>query len=91
MPLGLWYNGRMRMLKNPSLEEWSFPARKNLDPAAIADLIGSSKVRAVRMITDYRNGDKWYWPAELATHAYGARYLGVPYDPIGGGLVLVLD
>ena len=57
-----------------------FEAKKNLSNSEIATLIELSKHRAVRRIVDPRNGDLWYWKAELGTHAEGARKLGVPYD-----------
>ena len=57
-----------------------FEAKKNLTASEIADLIDKSRHKAVRRITDPRNGDHWYWIAELGTHAEGARKLGVPYD-----------
>ena len=57
-----------------------FEAKKNLSTSEIATLIEVSKHKAVRRIVDPRNGDLWYWKAELATHADGAQKLGVPYD-----------
>jgi hypothetical protein len=69
----------------------AFEPRKNLSDDEIRDLIKASRLKAVRHITDPRNGDKWYWPAEQATHAWGAEHLGVPYEAYGGGPVLMLE
>jgi hypothetical protein len=69
----------------------NFEAKKNITPAEIAALITASKHKAVRRIEDTRNGDFWYWKAELATHAEGAAKLGVPYDKRPGeGDILTL-
>jgi hypothetical protein len=57
-----------------------FEAQKNLRLEEIIALIEQSNHKAVRRITDPRNGDQWYWKAELGTHAGGAKALGVPYD-----------
>ncbi|MCI5112070.1 MAG: hypothetical protein MRY75_16080 [Marivita sp.] len=53
---------------------------KNPPHAAIVAMIKGSREQAARRITDPRNGDEWYWPAEQGTHAEGAAHLGVPYD-----------
>lgn len=54
--------------------------------------IRASKHRAARRIVHPRTGDVWLWPAEQATHAEGARRLGVPYDrPPCTGDILVDD
>jgi hypothetical protein len=63
-----------------------FEAQKNLTPGEIIALIGQSKRKAVRRITDPRNGDQWYWKAELGTHAEGAEALNVPYEGAPQGL-----
>lgn len=68
-----------------------FVAHKDLSAEEIRDLIRTSKLKAVRTITDPRDGTRWYWDASMATHAWGARYLGVPYEAYGGGQVLLLD
>lgn len=68
-----------------------FEPCKNLSEAEIIEMITASRLKAVRHITDPRNGDNWYWPAEQATHAWGAEFLGVPYEARGGGPVLMLD
>lgn len=66
-------------------------AKKNLTPGEVAALIATSKHKAVRRITDPRNGDHWYWKAELGTHAEGASHLGVPYNKRPGeGDILTL-
>lgn len=64
----------------------------NPSDAEIRAMIEGSKFRAARRIVDPRSGDAWLWPAEQATHAEGARRLGVPYDrPPGTGDILVDD
>lgn len=68
-----------------------FEAKKNLSDTEITAMIKVSKVKAVRRIPDPSTGDYWYWPAEMATHAWGAEYLGIPYEAYGGGQVLMLD
>jgi len=57
-----------------------FEPKKNLAPDEIAEMVKASGNEAVRRIHDPRTGDYWYWPAEMATHAEGAEYLGIPYD-----------
>jgi hypothetical protein len=64
------------------------------NPAAddVRALIATSRHKAARRVTDPRNGDQWYWPAEQATHAEGAAKLGVPYDrPPGAGDIVTND
>jgi hypothetical protein len=69
----------------------NFDAKKNLTDTEAVALIAASKHKAVRRITDPRNGDQWYWRAELGTHAEGAAKLGVPYDKRPGeGDILTL-
>ena len=68
----------------------SFTPLRNLEGPAIAALVRQSKYGAVRRVRDPRTGDFWYWRCEQATHAQGARRLGIPYDPYGGGEVLIL-
>lgn len=68
-----------------------FTPVKNPSDREIHDLIKASAHGAARRITDQRNGDVWYWPAEQATHSEGAQKLDVPYDkPPGGGDIVVL-
>lgn len=43
-------------------------------------VIAKSKHKAARRLVDPRTGDVWIWPAEDATHADGAKRLGIPYD-----------
>jgi hypothetical protein len=69
-----------------------FDAKKNITQAEIEAMIEASKHKAVGRIADPRNGDLWYWKAELGTHAEGARKLGVPYDKRpGDGDILTLE
>ena len=69
-----------------------FDAKKNSTQAEIRAMIEASKHKAVRRIADPRNGDLWYWKAELGTHAEGAQKLGVPYDKRPGeGDILTLE
>lgn len=69
-----------------------FDAKKNITPAEVLAMIGASKHKAVRRIADPRNGDLWYWKAELGTHAEGAAALKVPYDKRPGeGDILTLE
>lgn len=68
---------------------YGFPARRNISSLEIRDMITASKVKAVRMVVDEISGDRWYWPAELATHKAGAHYLGIKYTVVGGGPVLI--
>ena len=74
------YIGEVYALAKHERPEMQFEAKKNLSNSEIATLIEVSKHRAVRRIVDPRNGDLWYWKAELGTHAEGAQKLGVPYD-----------
>jgi len=70
----------------------NFTARQNPTDEEIREIIAASKHKAARRITDPRNGDRWYWPAEQATHAEGAAKLGVPYDrPPGEGDIVTND
>lgn len=57
----------------------SFKATRNPDHREIERIITGSKVKAARRIIDTRSGDHWVWDASLATHAEGAKKLGVPY------------
>lgn len=68
---------------------YKFPARRNIGQDEILAMIAGSSVKAVRMVVDENTGDRWYWPAELATHKAGAHYLGVKYTVVGGGPVLI--
>jgi len=52
-----------------------FDAKKNITQAEIEAMIEASKHKAVRRIADPRNGDLWYWKAELGTHAEAWRAL----------------
>jgi hypothetical protein len=64
---------------------------KNPDDDEITAIIRRSRHGAARRIVDYRSGDVWVWPAEIATHAEGAEKLGVPYDKRPGeGDILTL-
>ena len=70
----------------------TFEAHRNPTNSKIAELIKASAENAARMITDPRNGDRWVWPAEQATHAEGAGKLEVPYSrKPGEGDILTLD
>lgn len=67
-------------------------AIRNPTPEQVRDMIRASRHQAVRRIIDPRNGDVWCWPAEQGSHAQGAAFLGVPYDPPpNGGDILTLD
>ena len=73
------------------LEVLGRPRNLALEPDEIIALIGQSKHKAARRITDPRTGDLWYWKAELGTHAEGAKALKVPYDKRPGeGDILTL-
>lgn len=65
-----------------------FTPLKNPDGAALENLFAASPSKTLRRI---RHGeDHWYWPAEQATHAEGAKTLSVPYDlPPGAGDIIV--
>lgn len=67
-------------------------AIRNPTPEQVRDMLRASRHQAVRRITDPRNGDVWWWPAEQATRAEGAADLMVPYDkPPGAGDILTLN
>jgi hypothetical protein len=69
-----------------------FSPTKNPTDSEVRGIIAASKHKAARRVTDPRNGDQWYWPAEQATHAEGAGHLGVPYDrPPGAGDIITDD
>jgi hypothetical protein len=69
-----------------------FNPTRNPSDADVRGIIAASKYKAARRITDPRNGDHWYWPAEQATHAEGAAHLKVPYDrPPGAGDIITDD
>lgn len=53
---------------------------KNPTEKQIIEQVKLSRNKAVRRITDSRNGDVYIWPADLGTHAEGARHLNIPYD-----------
>jgi hypothetical protein len=64
----------------------------NPTAAEVRDLIAACPNKCARRITDTRTGDVWVWPHHQATHAEGARMLGVPYAIAPGqGEVLVDD
>lgn len=66
-------------------------AVKNPDAEVTEDIINGSKHKAARRIYDPATGDAWVWAAELATHAEGAKRLGIPYDKKPGeGEILTL-
>ncbi len=69
-----------------------FTPEKNPTNTRIAEIIASSKHKAARKITDTGTGNSWFWPAEQATHAEGAKILGVEYDrPPGAGDIVTND
>lgn len=69
-----------------------FTPEKNPTNARIAEIIASSKHQAARKIADEETGNSWFWPAEQATHAEGAKLLGVKYDrPPGAGDIVTND
>ena len=57
-----------------------FCATKNPTDAVVAEIIRGSAQKAARQIIDPATGDRWVWAAEIATHAEGAKHLGVAYD-----------
>ena len=61
-----------------------FAPVKNPSPAEIKDLLATSQHKAARRIRDPRTGDHWYWPFEQATHAEGAKVLGILYERTPG-------
>ncbi|MEC9344617.1 MAG: hypothetical protein VYB54_00215 [Pseudomonadota bacterium] len=70
----------------------TFTPHRNPDDATVRRLIASSSFRAARRIVDLTSGDRWYWPAEQATHAEGARMLGIDYHlPPGAGDIVTDD
>lgn len=70
----------------------TFTPHRNPDDATLRRLIASSRHRAARRIIDSASGDAWYWPAEQATHAEGARMLGIAHDlPPGCGDIVTDD
>ena len=50
---------------------------KNPTEKQIVEQINRSRYKAVRRITDSRNGDVYIWPTELGTHTEGAAHLKI--------------
>ena len=69
-----------------------FEALRNPTEAELQALLKRARLNSVRRIMDPHTGTVWCWDATLATHADGARHLGIACSkPPGSGEILVLQ